>query len=51
MKVLAPIAALAVLGGLIELSNSWRLRSWLERILWLAILAAVATLCVSLWLD
>jgi len=51
MKVLAPLVALAVLAGLIELSHSWRLRSWLGRVFWLVMLAAGAAWAVSLFLD
>jgi len=51
MKVLAPLVALAVLAGLIELSGSWRLRSWPERLFWLIALAGAAAWAVSLFLD
>lgn len=51
MKAIASIAALLVLFGFIELSNSWRLRGWITRILWLALLLVIAAWCASTLLD
>jgi hypothetical protein len=45
------MVGLAVLGALIELSNSWRLRGWFGRLFWLVLLAAAAVWCVTVFLD
>ena len=49
MEILAPIATLGFLAAFIELTNSWSIRSWLSRVFWLLMLAAVGALCLYLW--
>ena len=45
MVPVASVAALFVLIGLIELSNSWAVRGWFTRIPYLAVLLAVGAWC------
>jgi|RhiMetStandDraft_4_1073278.scaffolds.fasta_scaffold555588_1 hypothetical protein len=47
MTPIASVAALFVLIGLIELSNSWKIRGWFTRILYLVVLLAVGAWCAS----
>ena len=51
MVPVASVAALFVLIGFIELSNSWAVRGWFTRIAYLVVLLAVGSWCVWILLP
>ena len=51
MKAIAALVALGVLFGFIELSSSWRLRGWVNRAIWIVLLAVIGAWSASTLFD